>query len=136
LLLLNSCDDAVTYTLPQSPKNRGWKMIMDTSVLEQPFRHKKFDGKFDVYARSFVLLQELVEETAKQELSGKEAVARETAAATPEPEPELEPMEVLETSPFPSESELEPLQPPASIEPQVPEVPDAQPEFADPLPVD
>ena len=136
LLLLNSCDDAVTYTLPQSPKNRGWKMIMDTSVLEQPFRHKKFDGKFDVYARSFVLLQELVEETPKQEVDKKQAVPLEAEAASPEPEPEPELVEVMETSPSLSESELEPLKPLASPEPQAPEVPDAEPEYADPLPVD
>ena len=43
LILLNSYHDSVTYTLPPSPKGRGWALLMDTSDLEKPFKNKRLD---------------------------------------------------------------------------------------------
>jgi isoamylase len=62
LLMLNSHEECVTYTLPQSPRSRGWKLVMDTNDLEHPFAGRPLDGsdgKLDVAGRSVVVLREL-----------------------------------------------------------------------------
>ena len=64
LILLNSSGDNVTYTLPLSPQNRGWKLVMNTHDLEQPFDSSD-GGALDVAGRSVVLLRELAPEEAE-----------------------------------------------------------------------
>ena len=59
LVMLNSYADGVTYTLPQSPRNRGWKLMMNTYDLDDPFGEKLLDGALDVAGRSVVILREL-----------------------------------------------------------------------------
>ena len=48
LILLNSYGENVTYTLPQSPQDRGWKLLMNTQDLENPFGERLMDGVLDV----------------------------------------------------------------------------------------
>ncbi len=86
LLLLNSYSEAVSYTLPRSPKNRNWELVLDTSDIQKPFKHKSFRGKLDVYARSFVLLREAAGTTDQPD---EKAEAEVAASALPEPQPEL-----------------------------------------------
>ncbi len=69
LILLNSYHDSVTYTLPPSPKGRGWALLMDTSDLEKPFKNKRLDSTVDVQGRSVVLLKE---RTAQSERSASQ----------------------------------------------------------------
>jgi isoamylase len=64
LIMLNSYGECVTYTLPQSPLNRGWKVIMNTNELENPFDERVLDGTLDVAGRSVVLLRELTPQEA------------------------------------------------------------------------
>jgi hypothetical protein len=64
LIMLNSYGECVTYTLPQSPLNRGWKQIMNTNDLDDPFAEKMLDGKLEVAGRSVVLLRELTAQEA------------------------------------------------------------------------
>jgi isoamylase len=64
LIMLNSYGECVTYTLPQSPLNRGWKLIMNTNDLEHPFEERELEGTLDVAGRSVVLLRELTPEEA------------------------------------------------------------------------
>ncbi len=74
LILLNSYHDCVTYTLPPSPKGRGWILIMDTSDIERPFKSVSIKGQMDVRGRSVVLLQEDGDqETEESEFSPSEA---------------------------------------------------------------
>jgi isoamylase len=69
LILLNSSEESVTYTLPLSPLNRGWKVIMDTNAIEDPFRVSRVEDTFQVLGRSVVLLQELAAHEAQQRSS-------------------------------------------------------------------
>jgi isoamylase len=69
LILLNSYGEKVTYTLPASPHGRGWKRLMNTYDLENPFHEEPMDGALDVAGRSVVLLRELVPEEVKQPAS-------------------------------------------------------------------
>jgi isoamylase len=73
LVLLNSFGEDVTYTLPQSPQSRGWKLVMNTNELEDPFGEKTMDGPLAVAGRSVVLLCELAPEDS--ELSKAETQA-------------------------------------------------------------
>ncbi len=140
LLLLNSHGDPVTYVLPQSPRNLGWELAMDTSDIPKPFKHKAFKGKLDVYARSFVLLRELSapgpEEQATIDMAD---LPRETTAEL-EPEPVGAERSQSAEQPAPSEEkpEEEPVRQPDPPAPatQPATEPDEEPEYADPLPVD
>ncbi len=58
LILLNSYHDCVTYTLPPSPRGKGWTLVMDTHDIEQPFKSEKMAGQMDVPGRSVALLVE------------------------------------------------------------------------------
>jgi len=93
LIMLNSHGDCVTYTLPQSPLNRGWKLIMNTHDLDDPFGERLLDGKLEVAGRSVALLRELTAQEAglpeifEQEI--EQAVEAEASALQAEPEPEL-----------------------------------------------
>jgi len=66
LILLNSYGEKVTYTLPPSPHTRGWKRLMNTDDLENPFAEQRMDGTLDVAGRSVVLLRELVPDEVQQ----------------------------------------------------------------------
>ena len=65
LVMLNSSGDSVTYTLPQSPRNRGWRLLLNTYDLDDPFGERLLDGTLEVAGRSVVVLRELAEEEAK-----------------------------------------------------------------------
>jgi glycogen operon protein len=93
LVMLNSHADCVTYTLPQSPRNRGWKLLMDTHDLDNPFGEKLLDGKLDVAARSVVVLRELAEGETRGQQTGQTSEKPEPTAAAPLREEVAEPME-------------------------------------------
>jgi len=92
LIMLNSHGDRVTYTLPQSPLNRGWKLIMNTNDLDNPFDERLLDGKLDVAGRSVVLLRELTPQEAGSsdisELEVQPVVQAQVNEAKDEPVPE------------------------------------------------
>jgi glycogen operon protein len=134
LLLLNSYGDCVTYSLPQSPKNLGWELVLDTSDLAQPFKSKAFKkDKLDVYARSFVLLKEIA--------PSEEAQSTEAAAAiTEKNEAAAEAMAMVETERA-ATSEIEPEAEPESAPEPEPVLSsesrkEEEHELPDPLPVD
>ncbi len=93
LILLNSYHEGVTYTLPQSPQSRGWKLVMDTNNLDSPFGERTMEGALDVAGRSVVLLRELALQGAQQPEAESAEVPQvvHTAAdeAPAEPEPVL-----------------------------------------------
>ncbi len=132
LLLLNSHSDPVTYTLPQSPRNRGWELTMDTSDIGQPFKHKAFKDSLDVYARSFVLLRELPGlDSAETVSADKATVANETEG---QPEPDAVGVAQVPDERYSEDApEVAPQTEPSS---QPDAKPDDEPEYADPLPVD
>ncbi|MGZ4788146.1 MAG: glycogen debranching protein GlgX [Terriglobales bacterium] len=59
LILLNSSENTVTYTLPASVHDKGWQMVLDTSDLQQPFKSGTVNGTFDVQSRSLVVMKEV-----------------------------------------------------------------------------
>jgi len=71
LILMNSSAQGVSFTLPLSPLNRGWKLAMNTHDLEQPFRDIPMDEALDVAGRSVVLLRELAAEESKRAMPGR-----------------------------------------------------------------
>ena len=90
-------------------------LAMDTSDIPKPFKSKPFDGKLDVYARSFVLLQELAEGQTRPSMAeaqaepvtvpaATEAVASAGAASSPEIG--------IESGPEPAPLEAEPVEEP------------------------
>ena len=89
LILMNSSAERVAFTLPLSPLNRGWKQVMNTDDLDQPFREVPMDGALDVAGRSVVLLRELAPEESKQPDAATqevlEPVQAELDAVTAEP---------------------------------------------------
>ncbi len=85
LILLNSSAESVTYTLPQSPLNLGWKQVMNTSDLDHPFGERQMDGSLEVAGRSVVLLAELSPKPEEKDESEAEEVKQPEAEATPEP---------------------------------------------------
>ena len=105
LILLNSYSEQVTYTIPRSPHGRGWKLLMNTHDLENPFHEEPMEGSLDVAGRSVVLLRELVPEEFGQRRSEQEIAEDqipELAGATvvasqQQPEPEKIP-ELVETA--------------------------------------
>ena len=58
LILLNSHHGTVTYTLPPSPGERGWTLIMNTSNLDDPFQIQPMTTRVEVAGRSVMLLME------------------------------------------------------------------------------
>jgi glycogen operon protein len=95
LVMLNSFGNCVTYTLPHSPRNRGWKLLMNTHELDDPFGEKLLEGVLDVAGRSVMILRELTEgevqpsrtEQAQEIAIQSEAVAEPAEVAA---EPVLE----------------------------------------------
>ena len=88
LILLNSYAEKVTYTLPPSPHGRGWKLLMNTDDLENPFEGQTMDGSLDVAGRSVVLLRELVPQEAEPQETEETAQPQTEEAAQPEAIPE------------------------------------------------
>ena len=58
LILVNSYHEAVTFTLPASPKATGWTLIMATHDIEHPFKSEQMPCTLDVAGRSVALLIE------------------------------------------------------------------------------
>ena len=58
LILLNSYHDAVSYKLPPSPHNRGWRNVLDTSNLECPFSNGPVETTPEIAGRSLRLMRE------------------------------------------------------------------------------
>ena len=101
LILMNSSAQGVSFTLPLSPLNRGWKLAMNNHDLEQPFRDIPMDEALDVAGRSVVLLRELAAEESKRANAGATEVP-EPAQAAPDGPP-AEPVLAL-AEPEPEES--------------------------------
>ena len=59
LVMLNSYADCVTYTLPQSPRNRGWKLLMNTLIWMTRSAKSFLMAALDVAGRSVAVLREL-----------------------------------------------------------------------------
>jgi glycogen operon protein len=111
LILLNSYSEQVTYTIPRSPHGRGWKLLMNTHDLENPFHEEPMDGSLDVAGRSVVLLRELVPEELGHPESEHEPAAElahelvETAQVAREPEPVSSILELAPATATDDESE-------------------------------
>ena len=105
LIMLNSYGECVTYTLPQSPLNRGWKLIMDTHHLEDPFEERLPEGTLDVSGRSVVLLRELTTQEAGLPEISEQEVQRAVQAQIAEPQLQVE--SVVE--PEPAELVIDPV---------------------------
>jgi glycogen operon protein len=58
LILLNSFHDAVSYKLPPTPHDRGWRKVLDTSDLEHPFSDGPVEPAPAIAGRSLRLLRE------------------------------------------------------------------------------
>jgi glycogen operon protein len=58
LILLNSHHDAVGYKLPPAPRNRGWRSLLDTSNVENPFTNGSVEKNLEIAGRSLRLLRE------------------------------------------------------------------------------
>ncbi|MGA8876658.1 MAG: hypothetical protein WB555_14075, partial [Candidatus Korobacteraceae bacterium] len=105
LILLNSYSEQVTYTIPRSPHGRGWKLLMNTYDLENPFHEEPMDGSLDVAGRSVVILRELLPEEighrrSEQEIAEDqipELAGATVVASQQQPEPEKIP-ELVETA--------------------------------------
>ncbi len=119
LVMLNSHGDCVTYTLPQSPLNRGWKLIMNTNDLENPFGERLLDGTLDVAGRSVVLLRELTaQEAGLPDISDHEVQrVMEAQLAEAKPQSSAEPAAESEAADEAAEPEItepettEPMEP-------------------------
>jgi glycogen operon protein len=61
LILLNSSENTVVYSLPTSVHDKGWELVLNTSNLEEPFKTGTVSGTFDVHERSLVLMKEASE---------------------------------------------------------------------------
>ncbi|HTV66485.1 MAG TPA: glycogen debranching protein GlgX [Bryocella sp.] len=123
LIMLNSYADRVTYTLPQSPLNRGWKLVLNTDDLEDPFGERVLDGLLDVAGRSVVLLRELTTQEAGLPEISEQEIQRALEAQLPEARPANAQPGAAE-----QEKEDEPVepQPVGSVEPEEePQVEDA-----------
>jgi isoamylase len=84
LILLNSSAESVTYTLPQSPLNLGWKQVMNTNDLDHPFAEHQMDGSLEVAGRSVVLLAELSPKPEDKHESEPAAIRQPEAGAIQE----------------------------------------------------
>jgi hypothetical protein len=89
LIMLNSYGECVAFTLPRSPLNRGWKLIMDTNHLENPFEERMLEGTLDVAGRSVVLLRELTAQEAGLPEISEQEVQRAVQAQMAEPQPQV-----------------------------------------------
>ncbi len=81
LILLNSSTENVAYTLGASPQGRGWKLLMNTHNLEEPFDEEPIDGSLEVAGRSVMLLRELTPEEAKTDATKIEEIGKLVEAA-------------------------------------------------------
>lgn len=58
LILFNSYHDPVSYKLPPTPRNRGWRNLLDTSNLQNPFSNGPVERAPEIAGRSLRLLRE------------------------------------------------------------------------------
>jgi isoamylase len=58
LLMVNAADQGVEFTLPQSPRGKPWKQIMNTENIDDPFVVKPVDGSVIVGGRALKLLSD------------------------------------------------------------------------------
>ncbi len=99
LVMLNSYAECVTHALPHSPRNRGWKLLMNTADLDEPFGEKLLNGTLDVSGRSVAVLRELTAAEAKQ------PETEEAMIQTQEPQPEEQPALAQEEADVPAAEE-------------------------------
>jgi glycogen operon protein len=94
LILLNSCPGEVKYSLPASPQGRGWKLLINTYNLENPFEEQVMEGSLEVAGRSVVLLRELLPEEVQHQDAEMEKVQElvDSTANEPQPSEEEEPV--------------------------------------------
>jgi glycogen operon protein len=119
LILLNSSAEGVTFTLPLSPLNHGWKMVMNTHDLDQPFRDESMNESLELAPRCVVLLRELAPEESKQPNAEGAAVPATT----------LTELEEVPAEAVPAFAE------PQREEPKEPEHADSEKQPAEPVPV-
>jgi isoamylase len=56
LLVLNSWQDAVNFTLPEAPEGTGWQLLVDTNIPSQDAEASfKVEDKYEVTGRSLLL---------------------------------------------------------------------------------
>jgi glycogen operon protein len=58
LLMVNAADQGVEFTLPQSPRGKPWKQIMNTENIDDPFAVKPVSGSVIVGGRALKLLSD------------------------------------------------------------------------------
>ena len=58
LLLVNAADQGVEFTLPQSPRGKPWRQIVDTENIDDPFRSTSVNGSVIVGGRALKLLSD------------------------------------------------------------------------------
>ena len=81
LIVLNSSAESVIFTLPQSPLDRGWKVVMNTHDLDHPFGDASMEATLEVAGRSVVVLCELSPEESEQPDAGTTEVAEAVLSA-------------------------------------------------------
>ena len=56
LLVMNSYHDVVAFTLPDAPAGKGWRLLLDTNLPEQPETPDfAFGTAYQVTGRSLLL---------------------------------------------------------------------------------
>ena len=58
LIVLNSSDQNVRYTLPAPPNNSGWEFVLNTAQDKDPFQSGNAEQELEVAARSVVALRD------------------------------------------------------------------------------
>jgi isoamylase len=58
LVIFNSYHEQVRYTLPASPNETGWGVVLNTAQQDDPFHNGKAAPEMDVQGRSVVVLKE------------------------------------------------------------------------------
>jgi glycogen operon protein len=58
LLLVNAADQGVEFTMPQSPRGKLWRQIVDTEDIDDPFRPASVGASVIVGGRALKLLSD------------------------------------------------------------------------------
>ena len=58
LLLVNAADQGVEFTIPQSPRGKPWRQIVDTEDIEDPFAASPMGDSVIVGGRTLKLLSD------------------------------------------------------------------------------